>query len=203
MSLSNPNPNLPGEAPAPLMALLSQPAKRLYWTLQGPLTTAISVLPLDLNPDAPREAYFLQTLGGTTWHPISQSPLTEPPAASLLVKETYLMDWRDAWWTLNQEGADEDYEMEGEPPEFEPLLVTASNGEYVTVHDYVVAVHPWLMALGDQILSARNVTGDDDDYEPEGNEKLLLQLDRPVEISAEDEDEWKESLRKKFRSRWA
>jgi hypothetical protein len=179
--------------------MLSQPAKRLYWTLQGPLSTAVTVMPLDLNPDAPREAYFRQTLAGTTWHPVSESPITEPPVASLEVKETNLMDWCDSWWTANQEGLDETDEPEGEPPEFRPLVVSASNGEFVTVHDYVTAVHPWLMGQREQILKARN-TAEDDDYEPEGNERLLLQLNRPAEISVEDEDEWKESLRWRFRN---
>ncbi|KAK3380522.1 hypothetical protein B0T24DRAFT_615657 [Lasiosphaeria ovina] len=199
MSLSNPNNNPPGAPPAPRLAMLSQPAKRLYWTLQGPLSTAITVMPLDLNPDAPREAYFRQTLAGTTWHPVSESPITDPPVASLAVKETNLMDWRDSWWTVNQEGLDETDEPEGEPPEFGPLFVRASNGEYVTVHDYVTAVHPWLMGQREQVLKARNMA-EDDNYEPEGNERLLLQLNRPAEISVEDEDEWKESLRWRFRN---
>lgn len=195
MSISNPSNT--GVPPAPPRALFSQSAKRLYWTLQGPLSTAISVMPLDLNPDAPCEAYFRQTLAGTTWHPISESPITDQPVASLVVKEINLMDWRNSWWTLNQEGFDETDEPEGEPPEFGPLVVIASNGEYVTVNDYVTAVHPWLMGHREQILKARNVE-EDDDYEPERGERLLLQLNWPAEISAEDEDEWKESLRWRF-----
>ncbi|KAK0103222.1 hypothetical protein ONS95_005256 [Cadophora gregata] len=206
MSLFNPH-NTPPE-PIPELPLapiiwLSQPAKRLYWTLQGPLSTSITVMPLDLNPDAPREAYFRQTLAGTTWHPISESPLTEPPVSSLQVKETNLRDWRDNWWTGNQEGYDEDDdEPEGEPPEFDlPLVVTASNGRYVTVHDYVTAVHPWLMEQREQILKARKVV-EDDEYEAVGNERLLVQMNKPAEICAEDEDEWKEMLRKRFRKGW-
>ncbi|KAK4146392.1 uncharacterized protein C8A04DRAFT_25902 [Dichotomopilus funicola] len=200
---NNNNNNAPGAPPpGPPLAMLSQPAKRLYWTLQGPLSTAVTVMPPDLNPDAPRDAYFRQTLAGTTWHPISESPMTEPPVASLEVKETNLMDWRDSWWTANQEGLDneaDEPEGEREPPEFRPLVVSASNGEFVTVHDYVTAVHPWLIGQREQVLKARNAA-EDDDYEPEGNERLLLQLNRPAEISVEDEDEWKESLRWRFRN---
>ncbi|KAH7355067.1 hypothetical protein BKA65DRAFT_581752 [Rhexocercosporidium sp. MPI-PUGE-AT-0058] len=183
MSIFIPNNSTPGPPPPPVlpMAWLSQPAKRLYWTLQAPLSTAITVMPLDLNPDTLREAYFRQTLAGTTWHPVSESPISEPPVASV------------------EEGLDEADEPEGEPPEFGPLVVTASNGQYVMVHDYVIAVHPWLMEQKVQILKARNVV-EDDDYEPAGNERLLLQLDRPAMISAEDEDEWKESLRWRFRN---
>lgn len=181
------------------MAWLSQPAKRLYGTLQGPVSTAVTVMPLDLNPDAPREAYFRQTLAGTTWHPISESPITEIPVASIVIKETSLMYWRDEWWTLNQEGLDGVDEPEWQPPEFEPLVVTASNGQYVTVHDYVTAVHSWLMDHKEQIIKARNLV-EDDEYEPEGNERLLVQLDQPGEITAEDEDEWKQGLVWRFQN---
>lgn len=89
----------------------------------------------------------------------------------------------------------------GEPPEFRPLVVTASNGQYMTVHDFVTftAVHPCLMEQREQIIKARNVAVDDD-YEPGGNESLLVQLDHPAGISAEDEDEWKESLKWRFRN---
>ncbi|WYZ42400.1 hypothetical protein EsH8_VI_000099 [Colletotrichum jinshuiense] len=61
--------------------------KRLYLTLQGSTNSSIFVMAEDLNPDAPRESYFRQTLGGTTWHPISQEPMTEKPAKSLKVEE--------------------------------------------------------------------------------------------------------------------
>ncbi len=42
------------------------------------------------------------------------------------------------------EGFDDDVQPEPgeEPPTFDPLVVTASNGQFVTVHDYVSAVHP-------------------------------------------------------------
>lgn len=109
------------------------------------------------------------------------------------------MYWRDEWWTLNQEGLDGVDEPEWQPPEFEPLVVTASNGQYVTVHDYVTAVHSWLMDHKEQIIKARNLV-EDDEYEPEGNERLLVQLDQPGEITAEDEDEWKQGLVWRFQN---
>ncbi|KAL0939596.1 uncharacterized protein CTRU02_206206 [Colletotrichum truncatum] len=107
--------------PAPV-ALISQPAKRLYWTLQGPLTSSIFIMPEDYSPEAPREPYFQQTLTDTTWHPISQEAMTEQPVASLTVGEEHLSDWQDTWWTLNQEGFDEDVQPapDDEPPTFEP-----------------------------------------------------------------------------------
>lgn len=204
-------PNLPGEgqylradqiAMPPPVALLSEPGKRLYWTLQGPLSTSISVMGEDLDPDAPREAYFRQTLAGTTWHPVAREPVTEQPVASLTVHEENLADWQDEWWTANQEGLDEDVQPApgAEPPRLEPLVVTAaSNGEFVTVHDFVSAVHPWLMARREQILRAKNV--DDENYTPDPGARLLVAADRPEMVIAEDEDEWLGALRWAFGER--
>ena len=61
--------------------------------------------------------------------------------------EENLGDWEDAWCDINYEGFDEDIQPAPEdlPPTFEPLVVTASSG-FVSIHDYVSAVHPWLMA---------------------------------------------------------
>lgn len=54
---------------------------------------------------------------------------------------------QDERWTINMKGFDEDVRpAPGDVPwRFEPLVVTASNGEFATMHDYVSAVHPWLM----------------------------------------------------------
>ncbi|KAJ2984854.1 hypothetical protein NUW58_g5841 [Xylaria curta] len=91
--------------PPPFM---SRAAQRLFWALQGPLSSSIFVMSEDLNPDGTREPYFRQTLAGTSWHPISQESMTQEPVASLTVMEQNLGDWQDEWWTINQEGFDED-----------------------------------------------------------------------------------------------
>lgn len=175
---------------------LSKAGRRLYWTLQGPLESSISVLPEDLNPDAPREAYFYQTLAETLWHPISHEAITEQPVASIIVEEEHLSDWQNQWYTLNQEGFDENIQPQPEdfPPEFQPLVVTASAADgFVTVHDFVSAVHPWLMGLREQILRARNV--EDEDYEPDPDEKLVVAASSPESLSVEDEEEELATLR--------
>jgi hypothetical protein len=64
---------------------ISLAAQRLYWTFQGPLSTAVTVMDEDQNPDAPREAYFSQTLAGTSWHSVAQEAFTEPKVSSITV----------------------------------------------------------------------------------------------------------------------
>ncbi|KAH0439161.1 hypothetical protein CcaCcLH18_02956 [Colletotrichum camelliae] len=180
----------------PPQKYLSQPGRRLYWTLQGPLSSALFVMPNNLDPDAPREAYFQQTLSGTSWHPIAQEPVTEQPVASLTVQEVHLSDWQNEWYTMNQEGFDDDVQPAPEdfPLEFKPLVVTASSpGAFVTVQDFVSAVHPWLMGQRNQILRARNI--DDEEYTPGPDERLLITADSPESLSVEDEQEQLGTLR--------
>jgi hypothetical protein len=183
----------------PVIAFISESGRRLFWTLQGPLDSAISVLGEDRNPDGPREPYLRHgdgDGGGDDLHPISNEPITEKPIATLTVTEEYLSGWQDEWWNINYEGYDEDVQPSPDdlPPTFEPLVVTASNGEFVSVHDYVSAVHPWLMARREQILRARHVA--DDDYAPGPVEERLLVCAQDTElVVAEDEQEWLSTLR--------
>nr|XP_036574414.1 uncharacterized protein CTRU02_15636 [Colletotrichum truncatum]KAF6780842.1 hypothetical protein CTRU02_15636 [Colletotrichum truncatum] len=41
-----------------------------------------------------------------------------------------------------------------------PLVIEASNTEYITIDDYVSALHPWLMGLRKDIIQADNLLGD-------------------------------------------
>ena len=180
----------------PPLPLLSDPGRRLFWTLQGPPNSAISVLAEDCNPDGPREPYLRQ---GTDHHPVGDEPITTRPFVTLTVTEESIDGWRDEWDNINYEGFDEDVRpAPGDlPPTFEPVVVTASNGEFISVHDYVTVVHPWLMARRAQILRARHVA--DDHYTPgEAEERLLVVVQNAEMVVAEDEQEWLAVLRDSF-----
>ncbi|KAK1750480.1 hypothetical protein QBC47DRAFT_438846 [Echria macrotheca] len=182
-------------------AQLSVPGRRLLLRLKEPIHSAITVLATNLDPDGPQEAYFDPS---GQHHAIGNEPVTEPPVASLTVTEEYLSDWQNEWYTINMEGLDDDdSEPEDMPPTFEPLVVTASNGRFVSIQDYVGAVYPWLMQRREQILRARHVA--EEDYEPgadgEEEEALLVALDDPELVRAEDEGEWLATLRGIFEAR--
>ncbi|KAK4203022.1 hypothetical protein QBC40DRAFT_275272 [Triangularia verruculosa] len=195
------------QQPPPMLSL-SAPARRLIWTLQGPPSTAITVMPPDLNPSSPNREPFYRPPPApnqpASFHQIFGEPISDPPAASITVQEEYLGDWRNEWYTLNQEGFDGSEPNEEEysdmPPEFAPLVVTASpagpgNGEFVTVGDYIRAVHPWLMGLRRQIVKARDVaglTGGDEDGQ---GVRLMVTADRPELVRVEEEGEWMGTLR--------
>lgn len=183
---------------------ISPAGRRLYWTLQGPLaSSAISVMPEDLNPDGQHELYYRrQEPAATAWHPISQESITEQPVASLTVTEYNLDYWRDGWWELNIEPNDDILDVDAEefpgmPPKFDPVVVSASNGQFVTIHDYLSAVHPWLMDRRMLILRAKYELLDEN-FVPTADQKMLVCPEPPHCVGADMENEWRESLRWRF-----
>ncbi len=155
--------------------LASVEARRLMWTLDGPLTS-LMVMNDGRDPDGPLEPYFQQTISGTKWHPIADMPLTRHKISSVAVTLSAFTRWAEDWEQAHQHaepgdpgcvfGEAEDDETdppllrccgESRPRDTAPLLVRASEQPYVTIHDYVSAVHPWLMDLKDKIRSAMGV----------------------------------------------
>lgn len=76
---------------------MTEEARRLFWNLQGPLASAISVLHISRDEKIPREPYAKQTSAGTELHPIAHTALTEPKVSSLSVVVQELEDWADDW----------------------------------------------------------------------------------------------------------
>lgn len=162
---------------------LTDAALRLLWILQGPLSTSVMVMAERQNPDSPREAYFQQTLGGTSWHAVASDALTQPQVASITVTIDVLQIWADEWEESHRhaEPGDEGcvfgqrtqgQEAEGEqtqdadegdgedglvllrccgtnrPNMHTPRVVrplSSFGRQHITVHNYLSAVHPWLM----------------------------------------------------------
>lgn len=85
---------------------LTRDAKRLYWTLDRPLSSAIKVMePTYYDPGSPMEPYCLQTTPGEplSWSPVTQSPLTEPKISSVIVHVDPSDDWENQWMEINGE----------------------------------------------------------------------------------------------------
>ncbi|KAK3938521.1 hypothetical protein QBC46DRAFT_389865 [Diplogelasinospora grovesii] len=192
----------------------------LFWPLDGPLDTAISVMSSPSNPDA-REPYYNQSTG--TWHPVAKLPITEPKVSSITVHVSELQDWEETWcdahwdhsdpdapdafegveWgtlrNVNEdderdddgaEDGDDEGEGEGKPqllrccgmarPRGKDASVVVKpartdgeeDGGFVTVHDYLTVVHPWLMGLRGDILGAMGTMDGQD--EPLGEDTDLM-----------------------------
>lgn len=90
-------------------------------------------------------------------------------------------------------GDDEDGEMEllrccdtHRPKKARPLVVNASD-TYVTVHDYLSALHPWLMGLREDIVRADNVW---EDKTPDDYRKLVVDFILPDSLKIVDETQF-------------
>lgn len=157
------------------LPLPSIAAMRLIWTLDGPLTS-LMVMNEGRDPDAPLEPYYQQTGEGTGWHAIAEMPLTRHKISSVTVNIRPFERWAEDWEESHRHadpgipgcvfGEAEDEETdppllrccgEERPSDTAPVLVRASAKPYLTVHDYLSAVHPWLMERKGRILAALGV----------------------------------------------
>lgn len=160
---------------------LTDEAYRLSWNLQGPLVSAISVLDISRDAKLPQEPYIKQTSAGMELHPLAHAALTEPKVSSLSVVVEELEDWADDWHAFffcyqdrelgefaaskPEDGARAPHMPKYDNPDMEPPpgpaleVKSSSENGYVTIHDYVSAVHPWLLSLRENILWAMNSGG--------------------------------------------
>ncbi|OBT52568.1 hypothetical protein VE04_07189 [Pseudogymnoascus sp. 24MN13] len=100
----------------------SASSERIFCTLNGPLSTSIWVLDKRDNPTSIEPYLQLTAEGTSTWHAISQTPMTKPPVPSILVRVFALEYWEDEWLLCHRG------------------------------HDYLTTVHPWLMSFRGDIL---------------------------------------------------
>jgi len=139
---------------------------RVHLSLFGPLESSVEVADT-LGPDSKCEPY---TTDGHSFHKISTSPATEPPISSISVTIDDLDTWGYRWegehrddnwdnqeWTGDSD--DEDRELLrccgiACPPPPPSLEVLPTTHPFITVHDYITQVHPWIQALKPSILEA-------------------------------------------------
>ncbi|KFA80150.1 hypothetical protein S40288_10942 [Stachybotrys chartarum IBT 40288] len=184
---------------------------RLIWHLDGPIETAVYVIEDLADPLSPRHPYSISTPDGMVYHPIGETPLIEPRVSSITVKMTFLDEWEERWLLYHDHaepgdgesvfGYDIGYGPEllvccGERrPRFVPLEVTAMKKPYVTIHDYVMMMHPWLMSLLDGILWMETVW--EGMKAPQGERRMLLLRD-PADAKVVYEFDWQEENSRMF-----
>lgn len=170
---------------------------RLEWWLDGALEDSIFVLNEEADHSGPHEPYFQGVENGRPkWHPIADKPLTYPRVSSIAVRiqalDNRVGDWEDLH--LHAEpgmagcvfGPPEQGEEEGlllaccgerrPGGRASQLVVRASSKPYVTVHDYVSAVHPWLLPQKRRISAAINFNNLGTPF-PQGTRFVLELLD--------------------------
>lgn len=189
----------------------SKAAKRLFWTLNGPLEGAIQVAPSEYyEPGVVMEPYFGPD---GSLHPVSQASLMEPPVSSYTVRvyciDAWEEDWADLHWRCRDAAANGLYPRRLGPhpgdETFDPniyvleccgqkrpwaddtYLQVAAQGEFLTVHEYVSAVHPWLMAMRDTLLDVLGKMRGQPKWPPETK---LAVFDPAGPLHIDHEDRW-------------
>ena len=147
--------------------------RRLRWPLFSPIT---SIRVLD-NGDDDSSSWrpFVQTQNDSSgeqrheqqeFHPVAADPVSDPPMSSIVVSRLETVEtWINFWHEIHYTNYLAEYEPEGgvvgapcvccgarpfKRPD--PLEVSASDAPFVTVRDYVAAVHPWLLGIEEMIL---------------------------------------------------
>ncbi|KAH9438496.1 hypothetical protein MCOR02_002115 [Pyricularia oryzae] len=153
---------------------------KVPWTLNGPLESAIQVMPnMWYDADAVMEPYFRPpaTLGSEpSWHSLALEPLMTPPFHTVTVRPYCIADWEELLFMRKYTGAmrsgrygehawadEDDYYDDhmlvercgGQRPRSrDAKLQVKAAGAFVTIHDYVSQVHPWLMGMRERLLEA-------------------------------------------------
>ncbi|OIW23391.1 hypothetical protein CONLIGDRAFT_126421 [Coniochaeta ligniaria NRRL 30616] len=195
------------------ITLLTDEAQRLRWVLDGSLTTAITVLQQPYHdPDTTPEPYCTsQGNGDPTWHAVSQAPYTDPKISTVTVSVIEIDEWEEQWRDAhrghttpparsengdredNDDDDDDDWDFPSEccgeqrPHPQDMSLVVKASGEFITVHDYVSAVHPWLMRKYDDLMGALTI---DEPLSLPAEENLMVTLGGPKNLSVGTKEVW-------------
>ncbi|KAK2595335.1 hypothetical protein QQS21_006935 [Conoideocrella luteorostrata] len=148
---------------------------RLRWQVKdGPLSQAIQVLEDATNSASAQQPY--QSESGVV-HDVARASLCSPPISSITVMVDILNG-------LNEEKFDEaleeedDHDYDDDDGEWKgPTMTVKPSGEgFVTVGDYVNAVHPWLMSLREDYLREYAMLHGEDEPLPSDTEVWLVPM---------------------------
>ena len=172
------------------------------------------------DPDV-RVPYYDTAAGGAgVWHPISKLPVSAPKVSELVVQAWDVADWARGWEDLHWEHELEDNRISehvarGEgichgcgvarppAPKGDVSIVVRGtggvsedeDGGFVTVHDYVSTVHPWLVGLRGDILGAVGTASGNDDPLPVETE-LIVSCRLLDKLSVQKREDWIRNARK-------
>ncbi|KAK1966747.1 hypothetical protein LY78DRAFT_35525 [Colletotrichum sublineola] len=182
------------------VTLPSAASKRLYWTLNGPLESSIQVAPSHYyEPGDVMEPYFRpgDTDSGPapSWHPVSQESLMDPPVTAITVRVQCIDSWEELWVDLYRDQIDTRTDPR-RPRAQDVQLEVKTSGAFLTVHEYVSIVHPWLMGLRERILDAQGRAELHPPWPPETKLAVLWIDLGPLNVDKEDMDSWAYSRRK-------
>lgn len=155
------------------------------------------------------------------WHPFSRSPLSEPKVSSVKLFVNPLDEWDYFWMVEHEEHTDPDAKYDPAEVLYEPVpegstypggqkllrccgedrplgketdLVVRGTGDggFVTIHDFLSVVHPYLMSRRDEILEAMALDGGRPGERPFGPEtELIVTWTNPGAVDIQTADEFR------------
>lgn len=130
---------------------------RLICRIEEPIETAIYVMANRYDIDGPKEPFFTGDPSAPL-HPIAEASIYNQPISEMTIIDGTLEDYEHSWWAIHEGDVDANRACEGcgyrrgpPPPE---LVVKAEDKGFITIGDYVKAVHPWLMQNRQRLLLA-------------------------------------------------
>lgn len=197
---------------------ISTAGKRLFWTLNGPLEDAIRVAPSEFYDPGVLDSMEPYFGPDGSPHAVSQASLMEPPVSSATVRIQCIDDWEQIWanqhWSCGEAEWNTPEQNPGRlgprpvdealgpklfvleccgqkrPWAYDTQLEVTAQGEFLTVHDYVSAVHPWLMARRDTVLDALGKARGDPGWPSETKLAVLYLGPGPLNIGHEEKSAW-------------
>ncbi|KAF2271268.1 uncharacterized protein EI97DRAFT_364717, partial [Westerdykella ornata] len=197
---------------------LTHDAQRLYWPVEGSWETAIRVMQhVHYDPSVPLGPYLHQETA-ILQSPLTEPKISSVTVRvqQLECWEDEWMEVHGEHDDPGEDGIGEcgnavfgplddyDPDSDGEglskfvhllrccgadrPRKKKASLVVKASGEYLTIHDYVVAVHPWLLRLRDDILAA---SGDLLDSKPLPADTKLVVWYGLAEVDVLEDKEWR------------
>lgn len=146
---------------------------RIRWLLKESISKSIHVLKDGSDPNSETEPYRIEEDNYT--HPISACFVSEPPRASITVCNDELDQWLPDWCSVHEDhcapepGEDgAEFDAEGRlqrcsceairpGPGPRNLTILAEEGRFVTIGQFIEAVHPWLVQMDSDIRAAKGV----------------------------------------------
>ncbi|KAG7285805.1 hypothetical protein NEMBOFW57_008099 [Staphylotrichum longicolle] len=183
--------------------------KLLFWPLNADTTAALETSGLAVmaagpkhpNPDPDPDVLApYWDAAARAWHPVSQLPISEPKVSEIEVQMRDVSGWERDWEERHWECQLEDnrlaeYVGQGKGVCHGCGVSEVEGGGYVTVHDYVSTVHPWLMGLRGDILGALGTSTDNDDPLPAETE-LMVSCRLLDKLRMEKREDWIRNARK-------
>lgn len=125
--------------------------------IEEPIETAIYVIANRYDIDGPKEPFFTSDPSAPL-HPIAEASIYNQPISEMIIVEGTLEQYEYSWDSIHEGDVDNNRACEGcdyrrgpLPPE---LVVKAGDKGYITLGDYVKAVHHWLMQNRQRLLLA-------------------------------------------------